>query len=563
MAKPQQRERPPVKRVGEILVAAGLIDEKQLSLALTEQKKSGGRLGVILTELGLASESEVSRALAHQSGVDHVDLDNVDIHPDALELVPETLARRLCAVPLRVEAGSLIVAMSNPTDIVAIDELQRGTDLFVQVVSAGHRQIQRAIDRGYDGDVVGAGILDRIIARALAEVGDDDSSDAKGGLIALVDELISIALRRDATDLHLQPEERASRVRLRIDGELAQGAVLKRVLHASIVARIKVMAGLDISESRVPQDGKIRFSCDTGVVDLRVSTFPSVTGESVVIRILDKDRQVFRLEALGLDARGQEILRRAGNRPNGLILAVGPTGSGKSTTLYTLLRTVNVARRKVITIEDPVEYELPIVTQCQVNEKAGLTFAASLRAVLRHDPDVVLVGEMRDPETASLAIRAALTGHLVFSTLHTNDAVGTVGRILDMGVDAYLISSCLAVIAAQRLIRLTCTQCREPYEPTPEELAAIGFSEDIEGQFARGVGCERCGNSGFRGREALFEVLEVTPPVAQLISRGAHADDIEKAAREGGLQTFREAAQQRALEGQIALEEVARITTEF
>ncbi len=558
----ERHERGATKKVGEILVDAGLIDEKQLALALAEQRKSGARLGNILTELGLASDAEISRALAEQSGLDYVDLDKIEVSPKAIDLIPESVARRLGCMPLRVEAGALVVAMSNPTDIVAIDELQRRTDHFVQVVSAGQRQLQRAIERGYGGTGAAAGVLDLAIERALAEFREDEDRGAQGGLIALVNELIATALRQDATDLHFQPEPQISRVRLRIDGDLVQAARLDSELHAPIVSRIKVMANLDISETRTPQDGKVRFPHEGGVVDLRVSTFPSVTGESVVVRILDKDSQLLRLTSLGFDEHAEAILRNAVQRPNGLILTVGPTGSGKSTTLHALLRTVNSSRRKIITIEDPVEYEVPMVTQCQVNERAGLTFASSLRAVLRHDPDIILIGEIRDLETASLALRAALTGHLVLSTLHTNDAVRTISRLRDMELDSYLISSCLVAVAAQRLVRRICSHCSEPYTPRPDELAAVGLPADTVGSFARGRGCDRCAHSGAKGREAIFEILEVTPPVAQQISRNAPPDVIEAAARECGLVTFHELALQRALEGRISLEDVARIGTE-
>lgn len=551
------------KKVGEILIDAGLIDEKQLEIALIEQRKSGARLGGILTELGFTTESEVSRALARQSGLDHVDLDDTEIHAEALALIPAQIARRYNVLPLRVASGALVVAMSNPTDIVAIDELQRRTEHFVQAVSVGNRELQRAIERAYSPTGATRSALDAAIGRALTELRDDSDEYARGGLVDLVKELVGLALRRDATDLHLQPEAKGTRVRLRVDGDLEQPAQLDSKLHAAVVARIKVLAALDISDSRTPQDGKIRFPYEGGVVDLRVSTFPSVNGESVVVRILNMDGAVRRLSSLGLDPHGEAILETAAQRPNGLILAVGPTGSGKSTSLHALLRTVDSERRKILTVEDPVEYEVPMVTQCQVNEKAGLTFSVSLRAILRHDPDVILVGEMRDLETASLALRASLTGHLVLSTLHTNDAVRTISRLREMELDSYLISSCLIAVAAQRLVRCICPHCYESYTPRPDELSAVGLPEDTSGSFARGSGCDRCNHTGSNGREAIFEVLEVTPTVAQLISRNAELHVIEEAARHSGLVTFRERAQQRAIEGRTSLEEVARITTEY
>ncbi|MGH0029906.1 MAG: GspE/PulE family protein [Myxococcota bacterium] len=552
------------RRVGEILIDSGLIDAKQLEIALAEQTKTGAKLGVVLADLGFTTEEAVSRALAEQSGVEHSDLEHAELEPRAARMVPEDMARRLNALPLRIENEALVVAMSNPTDIVAIDELQRRTDLFVRVVSAGHRQLQRALDRAYRGDASGASSLERMVDQVPETAAEAGADPSRVGVASLVDEIIGTAVRRDATDIHLQPDRNVLRVRLRVDGDLAQGLTVKRSLVAPLVARIKILAGLDISETRVPQDGKIRFPYDKGVVDLRVSTFPTVCGESVVIRVLDKDKQVFSLQSLGLDARDHDILERAARAPNGLILAVGPTGSGKTTTLYALLKIVDASRRKIITLEDPVEYEMPLVTQCQVNDKAGLDFAKGLRAILRHDPDVVLVGEMRDQVTASLAIRAALTGHLVVSSLHTNDSVRSISRLRDMGLDAYLIASCLRAVSAQRLVRRICPDCREPYEPSEEDLLALGFDPGTRGSFAVGKGCDRCNGSGCRGREAIFEVLEVTPGVAQLIARNAAMDEIEhEARREAGLVTFREMAQRRAAEGRISLAEMARTTAEF
>ncbi|MCA9512378.1 MAG: GspE/PulE family protein [Myxococcota bacterium] len=548
-------------KIGEILIDAGVVTAKQLDIALAEQAKTGAKLGVILADLGFTTEDAVSRALAEQSGVEHVDVDAVAIEPEATALVPEEVARRLHCLALGIEGPTLTVAMSNPTDIVAIDELQRGTDLFVRVVSTGHRQLLRGLDRAYGGS--GDSALELAIRRATEEVAGEGDGEQRGGIVPLVDELLTMAVRRGATDLHLQPDKRVVRVRLRLDGDLQPGATLPASLLAPVVARVKVLAALDLSETRAPQDGKIQFAFEKGRIDLRVSTFPSVHGESVVVRILDQNRQSFALDALGLSAGDEHALRRLAQRPTGLVLAAGPTGSGKSTTLFALLRTIDAARRKVITLEDPVEYELPMITQCQVNEKAGLTFAAGLRSILRHDPDVVLVGEMRDPETASLALRAALTGHLVFSTLHTNGAIATIGRLVDMELDRYLIASCLCAVAAQRLVRKVCAHCAEEYAPEPHELENVGLPADTVAKFQRGIGCDRCNESGVAGREAVFELLELTPEVARLVSRGAHEDEIESAAVAQGFTPFRTSAQRQAMEGRIPLEEVARITADF
>jgi type IV pilus assembly protein PilB len=558
----ERTNRTMLKKLGEILVDAGLIDRRQLEIALGEQRKSGEKLGPVLEALGFTTEDAVSRALARQSGVEHWDLEVAAIDAQVSKLLPESVARRLNALPLRAEDSSVLVAMSNPTDILAIDEIQRRTDAYVRVVSVSHRQLMRVIDRVFGGEESSASSLERLIETAREEVEDEAAGEVRGAVISLVDEILRLGARREATDIHLQPDKGVLRVRLRIDGDLVQGPALPRELLASVVARVKIISDLDVSETRLPQDGKIRFAFEGNALDMRVSTFPTIFGESVVVRILDKNRQAFSLQSLGLEPREVAKLRKMVARQNGLLLAVGPTGAGKSTTLYALLRATNASRRKIITLEDPVEYELPLVTQCQVREKAGLHFASGLRSILRHDPDVVLVGEMRDVETARLGLRAALTGHLVLSTLHTNDAVGTISRLIDMGLDRFIIASCLMAVAAQRLVRRICPHCRYEYEPSREDLEAVGLPPETTGRFADGRGCERCHGTGHLGREAIFELLEVTPEVARLISRGAHEDEIEEAARDAGMVLFRESAQQRARTGGISLHEMARVTTE-
>ena len=349
-------------------------------------------------------------------------------------------------------------------------------------------------------------------------------------------------------------------MRFRIDGQLVQGPALESLMLSPVVARIKILADLDISETRVPQDGKIRFPYQGRNVDLRVSTFPCVNGESVVIRILDTNRKVLSVDNIGLSPEQIAILQKAARRPNGLILTAGPTGSGKTTTLYALLRSIDTGAKKVVTLEDPVEYELPMSAQCQINEKAGLTFASGLRSILRHDPDVILVGEMRDQETCQLAFRASLTGHLVLSTIHTNDSLRTTSRLRDIGVEAFLVASCLAAVCAQRLVRLICPRCRTEHQPRPDELAAVGLPETTTDTFAVGEGCEDCNQTGVKGREALFEVLEVTPSVAAVIGREGSIEELEEAAKAGGLVTFREQAIRKAYDGVLSLEEAARVT---
>jgi len=555
------------KRVGELLVEAGVVDDARLAIALAEQKRTGGQLGQILVQLGLASEEAVSHALADQTGVAHSNLDAIEAHPMAISLVPEAVARKRNVAALSVDRreGTLRVAMANPSDIVAIDELEMLTGLFVQVSQASVRQISRFIDRAYashGGTAVADRTLEALIRQAGTELQAADETPTRGAIAALVDELISSGIRKDATDVHFEPDRNVVRVRYRIDGDLVQGPTLSHALLASIVARVKILAQLDIAVTRTPQDGKIGFPFENRKIDLRVSTFPAITGESVVVRVLDTGKAQLTLDNLGLAPHEGKLLRSAVMRPNGLILAVGPTGSGKTTTLYALLRAVDSSARKVITLEDPVEYELSLVTQCQINEKAGVTFAGGLRAILRHDPDIVLVGEMRDTETCQMAMRASLTGHLVLSTLHTNDAVRSISRLRDMGVEPYLLASCLSAVCAQRLIRMICTRCRSPHAPTTAELEVAGFALDDPGPFFRGQGCERCHGTGIRGRKALYEVMQVTPEISHLIARSAAIDELERAARGAGMQTFRDNASRLVREGMISLAEAARVALE-
>jgi type IV pilus assembly protein PilB len=559
-----QRQDPnKTKRLGELLVDAGVISSDQLQIALAEQRRSGARLGDILVDLGIVSDEAISRSVASQTGVEHLDLDEIEIERDAVRCVPEEIARRHSLVPIRLEKDALIVAMVNPVDIMAIDDVERTSDLFVEAATASRGQILRALDRVYTSQARSESAFESVVQRALADLMDADGDSSTGdGIIALVEEILALGLRRDATDIHLEPDKHLLRVRLRIDGGLVQGPTLQMTLLAPLVARIKILAELDISQTRLPQDGKIRFEYQNRPIDLRVSTFPCINGESVVIRVLDQTRRNLTIETIGLEPRQREILARARERPNGLILTAGPTGSGKTSTLYALLAAMDTSSRKVITVEDPVEYELSLAAQCQVNEKAGLTFAAGLRSILRHDPDVILVGEMRDQETCQMAFRAALTGHLVLSTIHTNDSLRTVARLRDMDIETFMIASCLATVCAQRLARLICPACRVEYEPQPEQLVAVGLAENAEGSYARGEGCELCHQTGVRGREALFEVLDVTPRVSDAIAREAGLDELEQVAVAEGLVTFREQAQLRARQGRMTLDEVARVTTE-
>ncbi|MBF8260240.1 MAG: T2SP E protein, partial [Actinobacteria bacterium] len=425
---------PKRKLLGERLIEAGLVTQDQLDLAMREQKRTGERVGEILVGLGFVTQELISSVLASEAGVTFVQLDNYLIEPKAIKCVPEAMARRFKIIPILLEPPRITIAMANVFDVLAIDEVHRLTGHVVDLVSATEGSVLAAIEQYY---VAGSGSIEEIIQRSIRQVeaGRISEADLAAGapIVRLVDQLFLTAVQDSATDIHFEPEERVFRIRFRVDGKLRPGPSMPKALQPAVTARVKILSGLNIAETRLPQDGKINFYVGKRKIDLRVSTLPCVHGENMVLRVLDKSKVVVGLEALGFSEGNLVRFRQAIESRNGIILVCGPTGSGKTTTLYSALSYINSLDRSIITLEDPVEYELPIIRQCQINVKAGLTFSSGLRSILRHDPDVILVGEMRDSETAELAIRSSLTGHLVFSTLHTNDASGAIPRLINMG----------------------------------------------------------------------------------------------------------------------------------
>jgi type IV pilus assembly protein PilB len=553
----------PAKRklLGERLAEAGLVTPDQLDLALREQKRTGERIGEILVNLGFVTQELISSVLASEAGVTFVQLENYLIEPAAIKHVSESTARRHKIIPILLEPPRLTIAMANVFDVLAIDEVQRSTGLIVDVVSATESSVLQSIDRYYAGGIS----LEEIIQKSVRQVesGRVSEADLAAGapIVRLVEQLFLTAVQGGATDLHFEPEERILRVRFRIDGKLRPGPSLPKALQPAVAARIKIISGMNIAETRLPQDGKINFFVGKRKVDLRVSTLPTVFGENMVLRVLDRTRLVVGLESLGFDERTLVRFRRAIESRHGILLVCGPTGSGKTTTLYSALSYINALDRSIITLEDPVEYELPIIRQCQINVKAGLTFASGLRAILRHDPDVILVGEMRDVETVELAIRSALTGHLVFSTLHTNDAAGAIPRLINMGQEPFLVASSIRAVVGQALLRTNCTHCKAAYTPSPETIERAGLPpESAGGSFTRGEGCEHCGGTGFRGRVGAFEILEVTPAITRLVMERANSQDLLEAARAEGMTTMREDAVAKAMRGLTTLEEAVRTT---
>jgi len=549
----------PKGRLGERLIKAGVISEEQLELALKEQKRTGEFLGELLQHLGFVTEEAISSVLADQAGVSQIDLANYLIDAEVLNLVPEDFARKYKLIPLSLEDNRLTIAMANSFDVFALDEVQKMTHTYVDALSATESEVLNAIEQHYAMKGETSNLLEEIIH--LAESGSISEEDLakQSPIIRLVDQLIIQGVKDGATDIHFEPEEKTLRVRYRIDGILQSGPSIPKGLQAPTIARIKIMSDLNISENRLPQDGKIRFYIGKKRVDLRVSTFPTVFGENVVLRILDKSRLILGLNKLGFTVENLNKFKKLLINTNGIILVTGPTGSGKTTTLYSALSYINNMEKNIITLEDPVEYELPLICQSQINPKAGLTFATGLRSILRQDPDIILVGEIRDSETAEMAIRSALTGHLVFSTLHTNDSAGSIPRLLDMGMEPFLISSSLIGVMAQRLIRLICRNCKEPVEPEEEILEQLNIERDGH-RFFRGKGCKECNHTGYKGRFALFEILFISPAIKKLINERAESNLIQKTACEEGMTTLFQDALHRAFQGETTLEEVLRVT---
>ncbi len=550
------------KRLGEILVEAGIVTEEKLDLALREQRQTGEKLGVALQRLGICSEQEIGKVLASQAGVPVVDLSAERVDPEAVALIDRELAEQRTLLPLRAHGSTLRVAMANPMDLATIDELTRLTGHYIEVVHAAASEIADALVRALGaGEAAGSEIPALIEAaqRALAsgvKLGEGDSP-----FVRLVDRMLGAGVQMGATDIHVEPEEKVLRCRYRVDGRLAQGAILPLELQSIVLTRLKIMAELNISETRVPQDGRILFRAAGRTVDLRVSTFPTVHGEGIVCRILDKENLIVGLDQLGMPEAMVTGFRRDITRPHGIILVTGPTGSGKTTTLYSALTFLNKPDTKIITLEDPVEYELPVINQAQINTAKGFTFAKGLRAILRQDPDIILVGEIRDTETAQLAIRAALTGHLVFSTLHTNSAAGAIPRLLDMGIEPFLLSATLVAVLAQRLVRTICPDCGQPATASAEDLELLGLSADdlADATLRAGRGCPMCHDTGYRGRLAVFESLRLDARLRRLIAEGNDAAELEAVARDAGQGSLREDALAKLRAGRTTCAEVVRV----
>jgi len=557
------------KPLGQRLLDAGIITDIQLDAALREQKRTGAFLGDALVSLGFVTHEVLAGMLAEDARTTAIDILAVTADERAMQLIPYDLARHLRVMPIALEDDCLVVAMADTFDIVAVDALEKKSGMHVRVVGAPEGDILDALERHY----AQTGSIEETAELLMQQDADAEAAD-ESPMIRLVNQVIARGINSNATDIHIEPGEKIIQFRLRVDGVLRKIALLPKQLMAGVSTRIKIMAGMDVTERRIPQDGRIRFNLGRRRVDLRTSTLPTSHGESIVMRILDQNPKALSLEQLGMSNHNRTAFARLISQPHGIVLITGPTGSGKTTTLYTALGQINAQEKSIFTLEDPVEYSLPMIRQTQVNSDVGLTFAAGLRALLRQDPDVILIGEMRDQETASLAVRAALTGHLVFSTLHTNDAASAIPRLIDMGIEPYLLPSCLTGIVAQRLLRRICPACKHEIEQPAALLEQLGLrlsghqgSGEGEGDTGqaprlrlwRGEGCDACHQTGYAGRTAIHEVMTLSNRFHDAILKGASVGEIRKMAADGGMRSLMKDGLARALAGETTVEEVLRV----
>ena len=551
------------KQLGQILLEQGLISEDHLQRALGEHRNTPKSLGRVLIDLGYIRERDLVRALAEQVGLEFVDLTEYRIDPAATALLPEALCRRYRALPIGEEDGKLLVAMSDPANVYALDDIRTITGRDVRPVVATANDVEQSIQRF-------SGMGDRVEALATEAA---DALDTEAGvtveaavedapIVKLVQAIMTQAAADRASDVHIEPTETDVRVRFRVDGVLHEVMHSPKSIQGGLISRLKVMGDLNIAEKRIPQDGRVSLRVNNRSLDLRLATLPTVHGEKIVIRILDKTNALLHLSELGFLPQAFESYERSFRKPYGAILVTGPTGSGKSTTLYATLNIVNSVDRHIVTVEDPVEYRLPGVNQIQVNPKAGLTFASALRSILRADPDIILIGEIRDRETAMIAVESALTGHLVLSSLHTNDAPSAITRLIEMQVETFLVGSAIDCVVAQRLARKLCEKCKQAYAPEERELLEAGFAEsrvpDL-GLFFRPSGCQSCSNTGYRGRIGLYEVMPMTEEIERLTVERASSETVKRVAIEQGMYTLRDDGLHKAASGMTSIEEIARV----
>ncbi len=551
------------KKLGELLVDIGAINEKQLEEALNVSKTKGSVLGETLLELGYLDEKTLYKGLEYIYHIPYVDLSNIDIDKNACSMISETLAKKHDLIPIKKEGNVLSIVMFDPLNFYAIDDVKNSSGMQVSVAGiAPKRSISSSIDRYYGGEIAEKAFEDlrkEYSNLNLSDLSDISNSEvANAPVVRLINSILQRAIKSNASDVHIEPMENKLKIRFRIDGQLQEVMTSSMAVHSAIVTRIKIMGQMDIAEKRIPQDGRVDTTVDNKQVDLRISILPTVYGEKIVIRILGGSSGILERSQLGFSENNNVLFDKITKSPNGIILVSGPTGSGKTTTLYSLLNELNKPNVNIITVEDPVEYKLEGINQVQVNMKAGLTFASGLRSILRQDPDIIMIGEIRDVETAEIAIRASITGHLVLSTIHTNDAPSSVTRLVDMGIESFLVASSLVGVVAQRLVRNICPRCKTAYRPSHSEMLMLNMKEPES--LYKGEGCPYCNYSGYKGRSGIHEILAVTKEIRELISRQATLDQLQQMAIRQGTQTLRQSCIDLVLGGVTTIEELLKVT---
>ncbi len=560
-------------RLGEMLVKSKLISDDQLKKALTQQSSGGGRLGSNLVKLGYLSEEDITSFLSKQYGVPSINLAHFEIDQSVIKLVPAEIAQKHMVIPINRKGNVITVAMADPSNIFAIDDIKFLSGFKVEPVVAAETSIKNAINKHYDSAGLVQDIMRDFDDREVSTVDESDEGPDVGDLqratedapvVKLVNLILSDAIKKGASDIHIEPYEKSFRVRLRIDGILYDVMQPPMKLKAAIISRVKIMSQLDIAERRLPQDGRIKIRMGQKEIDFRVSTLPTLFGEKVVLRLLDKSNLQLDMTMLGFEPQALQIFEKSILLPYGMVLVTGPTGSGKTTSLYSALHRLNTTETNIMTAEDPVEFNLQGVNQVQMKPEIGLNFATALRSFLRQDPDIIMVGEIRDYETAEIAIKAAMTGHLVLSTLHTNDAPSTISRLINMGVEPFLVSASTNMILAQRLCRKICNSCKEEISVPRQALVDTGFTPEEAKALVcyQGKGCMECNDTGYRGRIALYEVLAITDDIKDAILQGAAASEIKELGRKNGMRTLRESGLQKIREGMTTIPETMRVTSQ-
>lgn len=549
-------------RLGELLVKSGKLTEEQIEEALKIQGESGKRLGEVLVSEGILTEKDVIEVLEFQLGIPYIDLEDFKINLDVVKRIPENIVRKYELIAIDERNNILWVAMVDPLNVFALDDIKLYVKTEIQPMIAERSKVLRIINKYYSADSSAKKVLEELSDDLLMDFQEVDEGElaevASAPIVRLLNSIIEQAARTGASDIHIEPFADEVRVRIRIDGDLREIMRLNKSILSALTTRVKIIGKMNIAEKRIPQDGRVETTINDRTIDMRISTLPTVYGEKTVMRLLDKGNVEFKKDSIGFSERDMKVFDKILSQPYGVILVTGPTGSGKTTTLYTVLSELNKIERNIITVEDPVEYKLNGINQVQVNAKAGLTFASGLRSILRQDPDIVMVGEIRDNETAEIAIRAAITGHLVLSTLHTNDSPSTIARLIDMGIEPYLVSSSTIGIISQRLVKRLCPKCKVPYEASKSEKEILGVDPNEDIFLVKAGGCSEC-VGGYKGRAPIHEVLPINEDIRILIDKGATTDEIRAKAIENGMTTLLGSASRLALTGVTSFEEVLRV----